>query len=154
MKEKYTIHGCDISPHAVKVCTKIFADLPRKRFFVHDITKKIPFPDGHFDVIICQDVIEHIKDITVPLQNIHDALKKGGIFFFRIPIKTRYKATEYLRFEKDPTHVSVLYEEDLMEKLNKIGFKLLEKRYVWMGAIPIPRFIKFGSDINMILQKE
>nr|MDO8111181.1 class I SAM-dependent methyltransferase [Candidatus Sigynarchaeota archaeon] len=120
---------------------------------MHDITKRLPFPDGYFDVIICQDVIEHIPDIVPPLQNIYRALKPGGIFFFRIPIKTMYKATEVLRFERDPSHVSVLPEPVLMKKVLSTGFTLLEKRYVWMGAIALPRFIKFGSDINMILQK-
>nr|MDO8118386.1 hypothetical protein [Candidatus Sigynarchaeota archaeon] len=77
----------------------------------------------------------------------------SGIFFFRVPIKTRYKATEVLRFEKDPTHVSVLPEDRLTAIVQKSGFSVLEKRYVWMGAIPVPRFIHFGSDLNLILQK-
>jgi len=40
-----------------------------------------------------------------------------------------------------------------MKKVMATGFILLEKHYTWMGAIRLPSFIKFGSDIAMILQK-
>ena len=88
MKVRYEVHGCDVSPHAIRMCKKIFPDLPPERFFIHNITEVLPFPEEYFDVIICQDVIEHIKDIVTPLQNIYKALKKGSIFLFKIPIKT------------------------------------------------------------------
>ncbi len=154
MQDRFEVHGCDISPHAVRTCRKIFKDGERKKFFVHDVTRPLPFPNGYFDVIICQDVLEHVPDMGIPLHHIHDALNEEGIFFFRVPIKTKYKATEILRFEKDPTHVSVLPEPHLISMVEKVGFEVLEKRYAWMGAIPVPRLIHFGSDLNLILKKQ
>lgn len=152
MKDAYEVHGCDISSHAVGVCKKTF---PRRKecFAVHDITKPLPYPDGYFDVIICQDVIEHVPDIMPPLRHIRAALKDDGIFLFRVPIKTRYKATEVLRMERDPTHVSVLPEPVLEAKVKEAGFRVMDKRYAWMGMIRLPSFLKFGSDLSMILTK-
>ncbi|HME51210.1 MAG TPA: class I SAM-dependent methyltransferase [Candidatus Lokiarchaeia archaeon] len=152
-KRHYDIYGCDISPHAITTCKGLFKKSCSDHFFTHDITKPLPFPEEYFDVITCQDVIEHIPDIFPPLKNIYAALKPGGIFFLRIPIKTKYHATEILRFERDPTHISVLPEAILMKNVLAVGFTLLEKHYTWMGAIRLPSFIKFGSDIAMILQK-
>lgn len=153
MKQNYEIYGIDISPHAIAKCKKIYRKSYSNHFYTHDIMKPLPFPDNYFDVITCQDVIEHIPDIVPPLKNIFAALKPGGVFFLRIPIKTRYRATEVLRWDRDPTHVSVLPEPVLMKKIFATGFILLQKHYTWMGAFKFPRFIKFGSDIAAILQK-
>jgi SAM-dependent methyltransferase len=154
MKEWFEIYGCDISSHAIRMCQKILKKFPKDNFWVHDITEKLPFPDNYFDVIICMDVIEHIENIAVPLQYIHKCLADDGIFLLRIPIETQYEITEFLRFENDPTHVSVLPERILISKLRDSGFEILEKKYYWMGFIPVPDFIGFGSDLLMILRKE
>ncbi|MBD3211878.1 MAG: methyltransferase domain-containing protein [Candidatus Lokiarchaeota archaeon] len=153
MRDKFEIYGCDISEHAIRICKKIFPKLPNNRFWVHDITEELPLPKNFFDVISCMDVIEHIEDINIPLRNIHRCLTQDGIFYLHIPIKTRYNITEFLRFDNDPTHVSVLPEKKLIFQLRKIGFEILEKKYYWMGFIPIPNFINFGSDITLILKK-
>lgn len=154
MKDWFEIYGCDISEHAIEVCRKVFSKLSDNHFWVHDITQELPFPEKFFDVIICMDVIEHIEDITVPLGNIYKSLSDEGIFLLKIPIHTRYKSTEFLRFENDPTHVSVLPERVLRAYLNKTGFIILEKKYYWMGFLPLPNFMKFGSDIMLILKKK
>lgn len=153
MKKWFEIYGCDISKHAIEMCKKLLPDLNEKHFWVHDITKELPYPKNYFNVIICMDVIEHINNIEAPLRNIHKCLAENGIFLLRIPIRTQYKITEFLRFENDPTHVSILPERVLISKLKKIGFIILEKNYYWMGFIPLPKFINFGSDIMMILKK-
>ncbi|TXT62867.1 MAG: putative Methyltransferase type 11 [Promethearchaeota archaeon] len=153
MRNDFKIYGCDISKHAIRMCKRIFPDLPDNRFWVHDVTEELPFGEYFFDLISCIDVIEHIEDINVPLRNIHRCLARDGILFLHIPIKTQYKITEFLRFDNDQTHVSVLPAEKLISKLRKIGFKILERNYYWLGFIPIPNFINFGSDITLILKK-
>nr|MDO8116773.1 class I SAM-dependent methyltransferase [Candidatus Sigynarchaeota archaeon] len=36
MRDRYDVHGCDISPHAIETCRKIFKDTEKKKFFVQD----------------------------------------------------------------------------------------------------------------------
>ncbi len=42
---------------------------------------------GHFDVITCIDVIEHVLDVPLALRNMTDMLNPGGILMLEIPNK-------------------------------------------------------------------
>lgn len=44
-----------------------------------------PFGDHTFDVIICNQVFEHLKQIYHPLDEIYRVLKPGGHFIFSVP---------------------------------------------------------------------
>src|SRR5262245_36457660 len=45
----------------------------------------VPFPDGAFDIVIANQVFEHIDDFDRPLAEIHRVLKPGGIFLNCFP---------------------------------------------------------------------
>ena len=45
----------------------------------------IPFPDHHFDVILSNQVFEHIDEFDVPLREINRILKPGGVFVNTFP---------------------------------------------------------------------
>jgi SAM-dependent methyltransferase len=45
----------------------------------------IPFADSHFDVIVSNQVFEHIDDFSKPLGEIHRVLKPGGFFVNLFP---------------------------------------------------------------------
>lgn len=47
----------------------------------------IPFPDGRFDVVVSNQVFEHIDDFTLPLREIHRVLKPGGVFVNLFPTR-------------------------------------------------------------------
>ena len=65
---------------------------------VHDLEQlPLPFPDNHFDEILCQDVLEHIEYIPV-LRDLHRILKTGGSLAIRCPHFT--SANNFI----DPTH--------------------------------------------------
>jgi len=42
----------------------------------------IPFPDNHFDVLFCCDVLEHVQDLPKCIVEFSRVLKPGGVFFF------------------------------------------------------------------------
>lgn len=42
----------------------------------------IPFPDNHFDVLFCCDVLEHVRDLPKCISEFSRVLKPGGVFFF------------------------------------------------------------------------
>ncbi len=65
---------------------------------VHDIEKlPLPFQDGEFDEILCQDVLEHIEYIPV-LKDLHRILRLGGKITIRVPHFT--SKNNFI----DPTH--------------------------------------------------
>lgn len=45
----------------------------------------IPFPDARFDVVISNQVFEHIDDFNTPLCEIYRVLKPGGLFINLFP---------------------------------------------------------------------
>jgi len=66
---------------------------------VHDIEDlPLPFGDGEFDEILCNDVFEHINYIPV-LADLHRILKPGGILTIKVPHFT--SRDNYI----DPTHI-------------------------------------------------
>ncbi len=42
----------------------------------------IPFPDGSFDVVLCCDVLEHVRDLEKVIEEVARVLKPGGLFFY------------------------------------------------------------------------
>ena len=48
---------------------------------------RIPFPDRSFDLVICNQVFEHVKELNVVLKEINRILKTGGILLSAFPTK-------------------------------------------------------------------
>lgn len=68
---------------------------------IHDIEKlPLPFKEGSFDEILCQDVLEHVDYIPV-LKDLHRILKLGGKLNIKVPHFT--SANNF----KDPTHLKM-----------------------------------------------
>lgn len=52
------------------------------------------FPDECFDIVITQDVMEHVYDPQNAFSEIARTLKKGGAHIFTVPIINKHHATE------------------------------------------------------------
>ena len=48
--------------------------------------EKIPFPNSYFDLIICQNVIDHVMDCNRVLNEIKRTLKSNGIVYFGVDV--------------------------------------------------------------------
>lgn len=60
----------------------------------HEDTLNLSFSDNQFDVVLSQDVLEHIPDISRALKEINRVLRSGGKFIFSIPFNTDSKYTK------------------------------------------------------------
>lgn len=59
-----------------------------KRFEVYkvDIEKEpFPLPDGAFDIVVCNQVLEHLKNIYRPLSEMDRIVKTGGFLLIGVP---------------------------------------------------------------------
>jgi ubiquinone/menaquinone biosynthesis C-methylase UbiE len=46
---------------------------------------KIPFPENHFDVVLCNHVLEHVADDILAMREIRRVLKPGGWAILQVP---------------------------------------------------------------------
>jgi ubiquinone/menaquinone biosynthesis C-methylase UbiE len=74
-----TVVGCDISEIRVRQAQDVAGDLPNLQFEVRDLAQ-LDYPEGHFDVIICRYVLQHLTRETrsAALAGFHRCLKPGG----------------------------------------------------------------------------
>lgn len=110
--------------------TYITADIEEGRADrVEDITH-ISYPDGYFDYIICNHILEHIKDEKSALRELKRCIKETGKVIFSVPIcweidtfedDSIVSNEERLREYGQVDHVR-LYGKDLKTRLENYGF--------------------------------
>ncbi|HET8854847.1 MAG TPA: class I SAM-dependent methyltransferase [Salinimicrobium sp.] len=98
----------------------------------------LPFPDGSFDFILCNHVLEHIPDDTKAMKELYRILRPGGTAILQIPIDMKRADTfeddsitdrkERTRIFGQYDHVRV-YGRDYFDKLRKIGFTVEEEDF-------------------------
>lgn len=53
----------------------------------------IPFPDGNFDVVFADNLLEHLREPADVFAEVHRVLRPGGIFLFKTPSRSHYVPT-------------------------------------------------------------
>lgn len=98
----------------------------------------LPFKDNEFDVILCNHVLEHIKDDKKAMAELYRVMKPGGWGIFQIPQDLKRDITfeddsitdpkERARIFGQYDHVRI-YGWDYFDKLRSVGFKVKEIQY-------------------------
>jgi SAM-dependent methyltransferase len=57
--------------------------------------KELPFPDGHFDAVVCFEVFEHVFNLEEVIAEIRRVLKPRGTLFISIPFAWDEHETPY-----------------------------------------------------------
>jgi SAM-dependent methyltransferase len=97
-----------------------------------DITK-IQENDNHFDMVICNHVLEHIVDDRLAMSELFRVLKKGGYAILQVPISFQNDDTIEDKSIVDPDerravfgqsdHVRI-YGCDYISRLESVGFSV------------------------------
>jgi len=100
----------------------------------HDASKNLP--DKYFDLIICNDIIEHVTDHDELLLDLKDKLKKNGVIMGSIPNVRYVSNLMELLFQKDwkykdegildSTHLRFFTKKSIVRALTKNGYKITE----------------------------
>lgn len=115
---------------------------------VCDLEKqKLPFPDNYFDLVIANQIFEHLKNIFSPLSEIHRVLKPGGVLVFSVPNLASFHSRLLLLFGKSPTqirlwgdHVRGFTKSELKPFLSYNGlFSVVAEKGV--GYYPFPNIL-------------
>jgi SAM-dependent methyltransferase len=96
-----------------------------------------PFEDSSFDRIECFDVIEHVSNIPMVVQECHRILKNKGIFYITTP---HYSSNNsYI----DPTHkfhlsyfsFDCFSDEHKYHYYSKARFSMIQKKMMFDGGV-------------------
>lgn len=123
----------------------------RRRFFPvpHEDLAHLTLPDAAFDLVVCNEVFEHVPDLGSVLAEIARILRPGGVLLATFPFayndeETIVKAElrdgtlrhirepEYHPNPVDP-HGSLVYQIpgwDVLERARKHGFAKAENRFI------------------------
>ena len=81
-----------------------------------------------FDLIICLEVLEHIKEFKVILEKLKISLNKNGYLLISIPSYYSEKLFSYLCFNwmKDSEHINLFKKNDFIQILNENGLEVIK----------------------------
>ena len=147
------IRGIDISERAISICQKTQKFLSKEK----NEFKKMNFEEisiekfrskEKFDLVLCSEIIEHVKDDDLFLKKIHQQLKKGGILYLSTPSPENilYKTGKLKKFDKEVGHLRRYTQKEIIQKLEKNKFKIKKNKKV---ESPL-RNILFNSHIAIL----
>lgn len=129
-------YGLDILKDSISYAKKLNPD---SRFFVGNVTD-MPFKDDYFDLIICSEVIEHLKNPETALKEIQRTTKKYAIIclpyepFFTIANLLRLKYLKTLG--NYPGHIHKFGKQSLCNTLKKYFNKIkIKSSTFWLIAL-------------------
>lgn len=85
-----SVVGVDVSTQAVQLATAAAGDRPGARFEVIAPLeeRRLPFPDDSFDVVTSFQVMEHVADVALYVDEVARVLRPGGTFLCVTPDRT------------------------------------------------------------------
>ncbi len=106
-------------------------------------TMELPFPEGSFDVVLCGDLIEHLREPEGFLARLRPLLREDGRLVLTTPnvanwtmrlglLVGRWRYTE--RGILDRTHLHLFTRRTLVETLERAGYGIVEFDYTY----PVP----------------
>lgn len=91
----------------------------------------LPFPDQHYDLILCNHVLEHIPNDRKAMGELYRVLKKGGTLIAQVPLDESRQTTFEDKSITDSSHRAQvfgqydhvrIYGRDYYLRLESVGF--------------------------------
>lgn len=118
----------------------------------------LPWPEQHFDIIICADVLEHLFDPSTVLVKLRKVLKDNGVLILSIPNIAYYGIRKSLllgRFEYSNTgtldrgHIRFFTFATAERMLKEAGYQILKSDCI----LYLPEFINRSKAIHNIIYR-
>lgn len=134
-----TVVGIELDEQSAEEARKVCAQV-----FVGDVEQmELPFERGEFDVIVCGDVLEHLRDPARFLERLRPLLAAGGRLVLTTPnvanwamrlglLAGRWRYTD--RGILDRTHLHFFTRRTLVETLEEAGYRILVLDF----TVPVP----------------
>lgn len=110
--------------------------LPGARLVQLQLDEPLPFADGAFDLALCAETIEHVRDLQLFLSEVRRVLEPGGLLAVTTPAHGRLTGLDVLvrgferRFPPLSPHLRFLTRRSLATLLDELGFEVgsIERR--------------------------
>jgi len=151
----HTVWGVEPSLTSSKVASSKL-DVVFNGFF-EDFIKA--YPEERFDVLVFGDVLEHIPDPTLVLNDCHDILNNGGIIVVSVP-NVSHIAIRAMLFEgrwqyselgiMDYTHLRFFTRRTIQELLYKSNFIVKDIKSVTLPAFAVANMTKITLNQSIV----
>ena len=104
--------------------------VPGARFVEVHFDEPLPFDDGAFDLALCAETIEHVRDVQLLLSELRRVLEPGGRLALTTPAHSRLTGLDVLvrgferRFPPLSPHLRFLTRRSLARLLDELGFEV------------------------------
>lgn len=132
LNSNFTIKGIDIKQEEIDICNRFFRREGESSRVIFENADLVAYSEpGLHDLILCVDVLEHIEDDVLVMENLFRSLKKGGMLIISTPSD---KGGSDVHESGDDSfieeHVRDGYSvEDIENKLQQAGFRRVESMY-------------------------
>jgi len=152
-----SLTGIDLSYKYVAIARELTKSLSVKADYLVCDLAHVPLPEGYFDWVICNSVLEHVDKDVSALQEMRRVLKPQGTLFLTVDCGDRLLIVNFLDrlprwckkvlLKKDISSASRMEDglrihlakgygvlrryrgEELAGRLESLGFKVLEEKY-------------------------
>jgi len=131
------IEAIDLTPQFVEAATRLNALCGMsERIAVHEASvTDLPFPEGSFDVVWCQNVTMNVEDKRRMFSEAFRVLVPGGIYTFSHAAQGPTGAPHYpLPWARDASYSFLGTPEQVLGWLAEVGFADIENRREGSGA--------------------
>jgi len=128
----FRVHGIDTDKNSVRALSKEF-DVKLTNGI------KIPYKSGFFDVVFCDNALEHMKEPSKNIAEMARVLKKGGKLVIVTPDPSQ-ATSHFSNFWADQTHVRPYHRIAVENLLKTHGFRIMRSKVV-VAYVPIAQRI-------------
>jgi SAM-dependent methyltransferase len=100
------------------------ARLPGAALVLLEPDQPLPFEDSAFDLVLCAETLEHVRDVQLALSEVRRVLRPGGTLALTTPLGGRLRAL--LRGPEHPfsPHLRAFSRSSLRAALEAMGFEV------------------------------
>ena len=143
----YDTHGIDISEYSIREAKQ---RTHTAKLSIGDVTC-LDYKNDYFDIVTCFDLLEHLPNPKLAIQELYRVLKNEGVLIIRVPntdsIGVKWKKDEWFGY-RDKMHVSLLSNGEWIDLLNANSFEIQEVFYDGLWDTPyfkvVPKILQDG----------
>jgi len=140
---KYNYVGSDAQSPRIMDLARLYSNIP---FIEFDLIKN-PFLESTFNNIVMLNVLEHIENDQLALDNVFKILEKNGLLIIEVPAVSFL----YDDYDKQLLHFRRYDMKNLIDKLINSGFMIEKKTHLGFMVFP---FFFITKLINKIFKKK